>query len=84
MLNVAVYNPPYGILWKQDSVAFMSQPYWVEVEIEAEVDLSLRLKWGWIDVKVNMRLSWNLFGVDLSLDWVELGLRWVGIELSVG
>ena len=50
----------------------MSQAYWVE--IEAEVDLSLRLKWGWIEVEVGMRSSWNLFGAKLEftdLHWYE-------------
>ena len=38
---------------QQAWVAFMSQPYWVEVkvEVEIEVDLRLRLKWGWDEVE---------------------------------
>ena len=53
---------------RQDCVAFMSQPYWVEVmvevDIEAEVDLNRRLKWGWDEIK--SKFSWT---------WVELELR---------
>ena len=33
---------------KQDWVAFMSQPHWVEVMIA--VELRLRLKWGWDEI----------------------------------
>ena len=58
-----------SIFWvKQDWVAFMSQPYWVEVKVEVdmedEVNLKLRLKWGWHEVE--SKFSWN---------WVELVLR---------
>ena len=43
-------------LKKQDGVAFMSQPYWVEVEMEAEVNLSLRSSWVW---------GWNLVEAEI-------------------
>lgn len=50
-------------------IAYVSQPYWVEVkvevDIEAEVDLRLRLKWGWDEVE--SKFSWN---------WVEVKLSW--------
>ena len=47
---------------KQDWVAFMSQPYWVEIKVEveneAEVDLRLRFKWGWDEVESNFNWNW--------------------------
>ena len=64
-LSCAISNIDFCI---QDWVAFMSQPYCVEVKVEvdfeAEVDLMLRLKWGWDEVE--WKFSWN---------WVELWLR---------
>ena len=52
----------------------MSHQYWgevkVEVEIEAEVELRSRLKWGF-DVE-EVKFSWNI---------VELGLSLVNFEL---
>ena len=60
----------------QDWVAFMTQPYWVEVmvevDIEAEVDLNLRLKWVWDDIE--WKFSWNWVEVDLSWSWDKLTL----------
>ena len=43
--------------------------------------LGLRLiwAWGWSEVVLNLRLSWNL--VDLRLRWFEFGLSWVEVEL---
>ena len=62
----------------QDGVAFMSQPYWVQVEvkIEAEIYLSLRLNRAQVEVKVEMKLSWNLVEFELNWAWVELRLNW--------
>ena len=62
---------------KQDWVAFMSQPYWVEVKVEVELRLILRLRliwcWGWSEVEM------SLSG---SLVEIELRLSWVGVEIS--
>ena len=40
---------------KQDWVAFMSQPYWVEVKVEVEVEL--KFSWNWVEVE----LSWGWY-----------------------
>ena len=57
-------------LTKQDWVAFMSQPYWVEVKVELSLRLRLRLRvsWGWVEVRLRLRLRgyfW-LFGAPLA------------------
>ena len=56
------------ILLQQDWVAFMSQPYWVEVELT--LILRLRFKWGWDDVE--SKFSWNWVGVELRKGSFEL------------
>ena len=73
-------NCPYIILNKQDWVAFMSQPYWVEVKVEFE----LRLIWGWGWNEVDMRLSRNLVEIGLRLSWVGVEISWHWIEEEVG
>ena len=40
---------------EQDWVAFMSQPYWVEVEVE----LRLILRLGWFEVGLTLGLIWD-------------------------
>ena len=37
---------------KHDWVAFMSQPYWVEVKVEddIEAEVEMRLRWVWVEV----------------------------------
>ena len=69
----------------QDWVAFMSQPYWVEVDIEAEIELNLRLKCGWDEIE--SKFSWNWVEVELRWSWDKLtlnkGRNWafIGVEL---
>ena len=67
-----------SFLSEQDWVAFMSQPYWVEVKVEVDIkdevdneaEVDLRLKWCWDEV--GSKFSWN---------WVKLGMRQVNVEL---
>ena len=56
-------------LLQQDWVAFMSQPYWIEVKVEVEFRLILRLRliWGWGWSEVKMRLSRSLVEIELKL-----------------
>ena len=68
-------NPTPQILHWQDWVAFMSQPYWVEIEIEAEVDLRLSLKWGWGWVK----LGWSCVEVEVR---AKMGLHRVRVMVQ--
>ena len=54
---------------KKDWIAFMSQPYWVEVKVEVE----LRLKWGWYEIE--SKLIWN---------WVEFSWGWDKLSFNKG
>ena len=81
----------YEYIYIQDRVAFMSQPYWVEVMVK--VELRLTWTWVWFEVKVGfgLRLSWGwgwyrfVIGVEVEIelrlklssgwDWIEVELR---------
>ena len=54
--------------FRQDCVAFMSQPYWVEVTIDIEVRLSLSL------VENESRLSWDKLTLNQERNWAFIGL----------
>ena len=73
------------ITLKQDWVAFMSQPYWVEVMVEVELRLILRLRliwtWGWNEVE--MRLSQSLVELELRLSWVVVEISWHWIKEEI-
>ena len=69
---------------EQDWVAFMSQPYWVEVKVEVQLRLILRLIWGWGWSKVEMRLSqssfcfhqfWYLFLLNFGVIFTFWGIK---------
>ena len=57
---------------KQDWVAFMSQPYWVEVMVAVELRLRLIWTWGWDEIE--WKFSWN---------WVEVELSWSRDKLTL-
>ena len=71
-----------GLAIKQDWVAFMSQPYWVEVMVEVELRLRLILPWGWNDVE--MRFSGSLAEIELRLSWVGVKISWHWIKEEIG
>ena len=56
---------------QQDWVAFMSQPYWVEVVVELSLILRLNLEmvlsWGWGWVELGLSLGWG----ELSGGWIK-------------
>ena len=56
-------------LRKQDCVAFMSQPYWIEIKVEVELRLILMLMliWGrgWSEVESKFISNW----VEVELSW---------------
>ena len=66
----------------QDWVAFMSQPYWVEVMVEVKLRLRLIWTWGWN--KVEMRLSGSLVEIELRLSWVGVEISWHWIKEEIG
>ena len=78
-------------LMKRDWVAFMSQPYWVEVVVEVQCDWNIEINnnwdWGCLEAEIEMRLIWGAGWeeVELKISWswvgVELRLIWVEIEL---
>ena len=65
-------------------VAFISQPYWVEVmfEVEAEVGLRLTWTWFWFEVKVELRLrfSWGCAWVEVEIE-LRLICGWGLVEV---
>ena len=78
----------FVFLAKQDWVALMSQPYWVEVawswgwlklrSIEVEVDWSWGwLKWGWLKLRlIEVEVDWSWGGLKLRLIEVEVDWSW--------
>ena len=38
--------------FQQDLVAFMSQPYWVEVKVDVDIEAEVEMRWrlGWVEV----------------------------------
>ena len=56
----------------QDWVAFMSQPYWVDVKVEVD-----------IEAEVDMRLSQSLVEIELRLSWVGVEISWHWIEEEI-
>ena len=63
------------MLTQQDWVAFMSQPYWVEVMVEVELRLRLIQTWGWNEFE--MRFSGSLVEIKLRLSWVGVEISWI-------
>ena len=61
---------------RQDWVAFMSQPYWVEVKVEVELTLILRLICGRGWCEIEMILSRSLVEIELRLCWVGVEISW--------
>ena len=59
------------MLEKQDWVAFMSHPYWVDVEVEIEAEVEFNLRWGWCRDwgwdEVELKMSWGCVKSGLSL-----------------
>ena len=70
MAKTLIAKYQFQSIVKQDWVAFMSQPYWVEV------DLNLRLKWGWDEIE--SKFSWNPVEVELSWSWYKFTLNTKG------
>ena len=74
---VQVFLRTLWIKVKQDWVAFMSQPYWVEVMVE--VELRLKLSWGWLepwfDLRLRLSFGWVWVEAEVAIDF-WLGLSW--------
>ena len=70
---------------KQNWVAFMSQPYWVEVMVEVELRMILRLRLIW---NLNLRLKWGRDEIQSKFSWtwveVELSCSWDKLTLNKG
>ena len=83
-INVKKYQIDKKKQWykEQDWVAFMSQPYWVEVMVEVELRLRLIWTWGWNEVE--MRFSGSLVEIKLRLSWVGVEMSWHWIKEEVG
>ena len=88
LLTEKVYHKGLNNRFQQDWVAFMSQPYWVEVMVEVELRLILRLKlsWGWFEpgFDLRLRLSWGWGLVEVEIDlWLGLSWGWDWVTICV-
>ena len=82
------YAHSRSLQFQQDWVAFMSQPYWVEVMVEVELGLRLRLIliWGWLepgfDFRLRLRWGWGWVEVEIGIELKLIG-DWVWVEVEI-